>query len=49
MTAWLRDFWYLALPSRAVRAGRLVPKVMLGEPLVFGRDASGRAFALRNI
>lgn len=49
MTAWLRDCWYLALPSRDLRGGRLVPKVMLGEPLVFGRDASGRVFALRNI
>lgn len=49
MTVWLRDCWYLALPSRAVRAQRLVPKVMLGEPLVFGRDAGGKIFALRNI
>ena len=48
MTAWLRDCWYLALPSRDLGGGRLVPKVMLGEPLVFGRDASGRVFALRN-
>ena len=49
MTAWLRDFWYLALPSRALRPERLVPKVMLGEPLVFGRDAAGAVFALRDI
>jgi phenylpropionate dioxygenase-like ring-hydroxylating dioxygenase large terminal subunit len=49
MTIWLRDFWYLALPSRAVRPNRLVAKVMLGEPLVFGRDAAGRIFALRDI
>ncbi len=49
MTAWLRDFWYLALPSRAVKPRRLVPKVMLGEPLVFGRDKAGRIFALRDI
>jgi hypothetical protein len=49
MTAWLRDCWYLALPSRAVGAGRLVPKVLLGEPLVFGRDSTGKIFALRNI
>jgi phenylpropionate dioxygenase-like ring-hydroxylating dioxygenase large terminal subunit len=49
MTVWLRDCWYLALPSRAVHGKRLVPKVMLGEPLVFGRDAAGRVFALRDI
>jgi phenylpropionate dioxygenase-like ring-hydroxylating dioxygenase large terminal subunit len=49
MTVWLRDCWYLALPSRAVQGKRLVPKVMLGEPLVFGRDAGGKVFALRNI
>jgi len=49
MTAWLRDFWYLALPSRAVGQKRLVGKVMLGEPLVFGRDGAGKIFALRDI
>ena len=49
MTVWLRDCWYLALPSRAVKPKRLVPKVRLGEPLVFGRDAGGKVFALRDI
>jgi phenylpropionate dioxygenase-like ring-hydroxylating dioxygenase large terminal subunit len=49
MTALLRECWYLALPSRAVKPKRLVGKVMLGEPLVFGRDAMGAIFALRDI
>lgn len=49
MTAWLRDCWYLALPSSAVKPRRLVGKVMLGEPLVFGRDPAGKIFALRDI
>lgn len=49
MTAWLRDCWYLALPSRAVKRNGLVGKTMLGEPLVIGRDGDGKIFALRDI
>ena len=49
MTMWLRDCWYLAVPSRAVKRNGLVGKTMLGEPLVIGRDAGGTVFALRDI
>ncbi len=45
----LREAWYYAAPSRAVRRGRLHARVMLGEPVVLGRDGDGTAFALRDI
>lgn len=45
----LRDAWYLAAGSEALRRGRTVAKTMLGEPLLLGRDQDGRAFALRDI
>lgn len=49
MTALLRDFWYLAAPSRALKPGGLLGRKLLGEPVVIGRDASGAVFALRDI
>lgn len=45
----LREAWYYAVPSRQVRPGGLVARVMLGAPVVLGRDADGAAFALRDI
>lgn len=45
----LFDFWYPAMLSRALRAQRLVKSVLLGMPLVLGRDANGRAFAMKDI
>jgi len=45
----LREMWYLATPSAALRRGRLRATTLLGEPIVLGRDAEGRAFALRDI
>jgi phenylpropionate dioxygenase-like ring-hydroxylating dioxygenase large terminal subunit len=45
----LRDIWYFALPSAALKAGSLVARTLLGEPVVFGRGSDGLAFALRDI
>ncbi len=45
----LRNLWYFAMPSRALKRGRMVAKHMLGEKLVIARDSAGRAFALRDI
>jgi phenylpropionate dioxygenase-like ring-hydroxylating dioxygenase large terminal subunit len=45
----LREAWYFALPGRRLRRGRTVAKTMLGEPVLIGRDAAGRPFALRDI
>ncbi len=45
----LRDCWYLALSGRGLKRGRMVSKIMLGDPVVIGRRADGEIFALRNI
>ncbi len=44
----LWGFWYPALRSRQIRGQQLVPATLLEVPLVLGRDAEGRAFALRD-
>jgi phenylpropionate dioxygenase-like ring-hydroxylating dioxygenase large terminal subunit len=36
------------VPSRRLRRGVTLPKVMLGEPILIGRDRAGAAFALRD-
>jgi phenylpropionate dioxygenase-like ring-hydroxylating dioxygenase large terminal subunit len=45
----LREVWYYAAPGRRLKPGRTLAKVMLGEPLLLGRDRSGALFALRDI
>ena len=45
----LREAWYYATPGRRLQPGRLFARVMLGEPIVLGRDQSGAVFALRDI
>ncbi len=45
----LTDLWYFALPGRALRPGRMLHKVLLGEPVLIGRDREGRVFAMRDI
>ena len=44
----LHGFWYRALPSDRVSRHGLQKTLLLGIPLVVGRDKSGRAFALRD-
>ncbi|MBN8661118.1 MAG: aromatic ring-hydroxylating dioxygenase subunit alpha [Candidatus Obscuribacter phosphatis] len=44
-----RNMWYYALPSEKLKKGEIESKVMLGEPLVIGRDNEGKLFALRDI
>ena len=44
----LREAWYYAAPGRALRRGKLLARIMLGEALVLGRDADGAVFALRD-
>ena len=45
----LRNLWYFALHSRALKPGRLTHKTILGEPILFGRTERGEAFALRDL
>jgi phenylpropionate dioxygenase-like ring-hydroxylating dioxygenase large terminal subunit len=45
----LREVWYYAIPSQRLRRGRMLKKLMLGEPILIGRDKAGTAFALRDL
>ncbi len=48
-TWFLRDMWYFAAASCDVQHGKMITKQMLGEPVLIGRDANGKAFAMRDI
>src|SRR6476620_11230350 len=45
----VRGLWYVALLGADLRAGRMVHKTLLGEPVLIGRGRDGRVFALRDI
>ncbi len=45
----LRNLWYFALHSRALKPNRLVHRTFLGEPVLLGRTNEGEAFALRDL
>jgi phenylpropionate dioxygenase-like ring-hydroxylating dioxygenase large terminal subunit len=45
----LREAWYYAVAGRRVKPGAMVAKIMLGEPVLIGRDAAGKPFALRDL
>ncbi len=49
MSELLRDLWYFAATSRELKRGKMFRHEILGEPVLLGRDAEGRAFALRDI
>src|SRR5208282_2935503 len=45
----LWGFWYPALRSDQIHARKLVRAMLLEVPLVLGRDAAGKPFALRDV
>ncbi len=45
----LTDSWYLAATSASLKPGAQSRVMVLGEPVVIGRDAAGAAFALRDV
>ncbi len=45
----LREAWYYALPASCLKPRAMRAKIMLGEPVLLGRDADGAPFALRDI
>ena len=47
--AWLKDLWYFALPSRALKPGRMRAKTLFDEPILFLRDGAGTPSALSDI
>jgi phenylpropionate dioxygenase-like ring-hydroxylating dioxygenase large terminal subunit len=44
----LKNLWYMAFHGSFLKKGQLIGKEMLGEKIVFGRDSSGKVFALRD-
>lgn len=44
----LKNLWYMAFHSSFLKQGKLVSKVIAGDKIVFGRDANGAPFALRD-
>jgi phenylpropionate dioxygenase-like ring-hydroxylating dioxygenase large terminal subunit len=45
----LRNIWYYAIPSQTLAKGKMLAKTLLGEPVVFARNADGSVFALRDV
>jgi phenylpropionate dioxygenase-like ring-hydroxylating dioxygenase large terminal subunit len=45
----LQEAWYYAVAGARLKPRRMLAKVMLGEPVLIGRDAAGMPFALRDI
>lgn len=45
----LRGLWYLAVPGARLPAGRTLPKMICGEPMLLGRTGDGGVFALRDV
>ena len=45
----LREAWYYAVAGRRLKPRAMLAKVMLGEPVLIGRDAAGAPFALRDL
>jgi phenylpropionate dioxygenase-like ring-hydroxylating dioxygenase large terminal subunit len=48
-TSYVDNMWYYAVPSHLLRHGKTLKKTMLGQPILLGRDAQGKPFALRDI
>lgn len=49
MSEFLHELWYLAGLSRDVRAGSMMAKTLMGEPVLLGRNPQGMPFALRDL
>jgi phenylpropionate dioxygenase-like ring-hydroxylating dioxygenase large terminal subunit len=44
----LKNLWYFAMHGSFLKAGKLTPKEIAGERIVFGRDEEGKPFALKD-
>lgn len=44
----LRNIWYLAMPGEHLKTGKLVGRQIANERIAFGRDATGKVFALKD-
>ncbi|SCW56734.1 Rieske [2Fe-2S] domain-containing protein [Pseudomonas sp. NFACC52] len=48
MSFWIKNSWYVAMGAADLKAGQLVSRMILGEPLLLFRDAQGEARALED-
>ena len=48
-SAFLRNLWYRAAQASDLRRGRMLRRILLGEPILLGRMRDGEPFALRDI
>ncbi len=46
---WLRDIWYFGAQSSELKRGKQIRRMVLGEPVLFGRTRDGEVFAMRDI
>jgi len=46
---YLRDLWYMPALSSSLSKGQMRREMLLGEPVLLGRDHNGQLFALRDI
>lgn len=44
-----RNLWYMPALSSSIKSGAMRRELLLGEPIVLGRDRDGKVFALRDI
>ncbi|MEM1384754.1 MAG: aromatic ring-hydroxylating dioxygenase subunit alpha [Pseudomonadota bacterium] len=45
----IRGLWYVAMPSRELKPGKMVAKTLLGDPILFARRSDGSVFAIRDL
>jgi phenylpropionate dioxygenase-like ring-hydroxylating dioxygenase large terminal subunit len=45
----LRGFWYVALPGARLKAGEMVVREMLGQPILVARGKDGKVFAMSDL
>ena len=45
---YLKNIWYLAMYGGNLKKGKLLSKEILGEKIVFGRDKTGKPFAMKD-
>ena len=48
-SGFLRNVWYLGIPSQELANNKMQSRKILGEPVVFYRDSKGKVSALRDI
>jgi phenylpropionate dioxygenase-like ring-hydroxylating dioxygenase large terminal subunit len=48
-TWFLKNIWYFAYPGSKLKPGQMESKTILGEPILIGRDSTGKPFAMKDI